>query len=817
MPETAAAALEAFLTTYDTAKKYNITSLLAKGKGKEDALLTKMSQVLGCPTYFKIRKAVVSILEAHEPEKKGAAGALLAKHKGNERQIFEKLKAKYAGKTPSAPAAAAATSSESPVKKKQPSPLEAVTEFFKQNSPSESAKAPALVKKYEANPKQLFAALEKKYQKNGFFAAFFKSDQPTAGTQQKSTAERIRAIMTKHDPTKNISTILTKYKGKETQLLQALIKKYGEEQQPPSSISAINWEQRFTNLYKAHEPEKVSNVKTVLQKYKGSELKVWKQLVQKYGPDPTDVDNISKALTEMGVDIPRDDIIQKLKDRAGQETELLSDLKQRYTFPTEAAIHRLYYQHQKPKLHTVDDLLAKHSGKEEALYSLLVTKLGPDSYKIPPSESNWEHRLANLYSVHNTAKLATIPVLLEKYSGQEEQLLKSVLERYGEEPLPCKVDPCRVRLERFFNVYDKDRIASISSLLRKYVDNFDDVIGVLIDKYGPEPLTPEESKVQKELALLLCLQYAPIEFSSFEEDINKERHFENRFVTQLQTRFPEGTDPTPETLPERGKRIYEEIKISEMEVVNRPERTSRWQIEDNQLTEWNDLLQEAYSSNTIAEQACTQRLLNRQTVLEHLKLAYRRWLLFLSNTVSDAVADMKLSIKAKDLSIYDELQTNYWAVTKLNREVLTIEQTAERKRVGSERETARVELFDAHKTKFLSHQKRSAVSARELSYLHETRKEKPSTRVQDRDLTDCQIKRLVRHQRKWAAAPCNVELSPSRRLVYPKLRTLPVSESASPVQESPSPNAKLFAETIQEATSTPQTNLEKELLRRKLL
>ncbi|KAE8896202.1 hypothetical protein PF005_g3379 [Phytophthora fragariae] len=129
--------------------------------------------------------------------------------------------------------------------------------------------------------------------------------------------ERLTRFYQKYNADKlhEIDGVLERFKGRETQLFSALVKKYGpepaadeqfdtqqedddeeeeeeEEEEEDAAASEVNElnHQRLLAFYQKYNPEKVGDVPQVLVKYKGKESKLFDALVKKYGPEPGDSD-----------------------------------------------------------------------------------------------------------------------------------------------------------------------------------------------------------------------------------------------------------------------------------------------------------------------------------------------------------------------------------------------------------------------------------------------------------------------------------------------------------------------------------------------
>jgi hypothetical protein len=106
---------------------------------------------------------------------------------------------------------------------------------------------------------------------------------------------RLVRFFEKYNPEKlsTVDQILQSYAGKEAQLFEALVKKYGPEPAAPSPPAATpgsstDYKSRLTRFFEKYEPSKVSSVDEVLVRYKGKEQQLFEALSKKYGPEPAE-------------------------------------------------------------------------------------------------------------------------------------------------------------------------------------------------------------------------------------------------------------------------------------------------------------------------------------------------------------------------------------------------------------------------------------------------------------------------------------------------------------------------------------------------
>eukprot|EP01062_Namystynia_karyoxenos_P028524 TRINITY_DN215_c0_g2_i1.p1 TRINITY_DN215_c0_g2~~TRINITY_DN215_c0_g2_i1.p1 ORF type:complete len:821 (+),score=279.39 TRINITY_DN215_c0_g2_i1:145-2463(+) len=277
---------------------------------------------------------------------------------------------------------------------------------------------------------------------------------------------RIKRMYEKYEPGKvgQVGALLQKYAGKEQALMDALVKKYGAEPAGGGGAGeapvAMDWPSRVKRMYEKYEPAKVGQVDALMAKYKGKEQALMDALVKKYGPEPV----------PEGGDAPADD--------------------------WRSRITRMYNKYEPAKVGQVDALLAKYAGKEQQLMEALVKKYGPEPGAPGGSRGpDYEGRVRRMYEKYEPAKAGQAAQLLQKYSGREEQLIEALVKKYGPEPpRPGGQRAPLTWVERFRAMYAKyqpDKVGTVAQLAEKYKGQEAEVMKKLVQKYGPEPPPPE--------------------------------------------------------------------------------------------------------------------------------------------------------------------------------------------------------------------------------------------------------------------------------------------------------------------------------------
>ncbi|CUG88272.1 Hypothetical protein, putative [Bodo saltans] len=381
---------------------------------------------------------------------------------------------------------------------------ERLVAFYEQYAPAKLPTVDAILTKYEGREEELLQALIAK-----------QNSAQSAGSGNYRA--RVEAMYRTYaaDKLDNVDAVLTKYQGSEEILLEALVKKYGPEPTPtalPSSplkgaapADAGSYRSRIIAMYEKYAPAKVSSVDASLEKYRGSEDALIEALVKKYGPEPT-----------VGL------------------SSSSSNYRER--------VLAMYTKYAPEKAETVDTVMEKYKGSEDALIEALVKKYGPEPSAgaasvapvptpsspaaaplSPPSSppmvagspsrgGDYRSRVIALYEKYAPAKLNTVDAAMEKYQGAEDALIEALVKKYGPEPeagastasapaaaspapassaaaaaTPSKAGDYRNRIVALYEKYAPGKLGTVDSALEKYQGAEDALIDALVKKYGPEP------------------------------------------------------------------------------------------------------------------------------------------------------------------------------------------------------------------------------------------------------------------------------------------------------------------------------------------
>jgi hypothetical protein len=207
-------------------------------------------------------------------------------------------------------------------------------------------------------------------------------------------------------------TILETYKGKEGVMFRTLVEKYGPEPTPHTQeVQDREITERVAAFFRKYRPNKLETVGELVEKWKGQEKELIDTLVQKYGKEPMPGDEAEAADTPAPVKSHRDRAIA------------------------------IYETYNPSKVSSVDAQLAKNRDNEEEYIAALVRKYGPEPASTPtPAEqssalgSQLLPRIEAMYAKYKPDKPHLMASIVDKYRGQEEFWLQSLIEKYGPEP-----------------------------------------------------------------------------------------------------------------------------------------------------------------------------------------------------------------------------------------------------------------------------------------------------------------------------------------------------------------------------------------------
>jgi hypothetical protein len=474
------------------------------------------------------RARLVAFYEKYNPEKIASVDTTLASYKGDEKKLFEQLVAKY-GPEPTTPSGAAGGSSSNYRAR--------LVSFYEKYNPEKVSSVDKTLAAYAGREDEMFSTLVAKYGPEPTSSASpsrAASVAPTspmtgAGSGSGDYKARLTAFYAKYNPEKlnSVDKTLAAYAGREDEMFSTLVAKYGPE--PTSSASSPSraasvaptspmvgrgsgsgdYKARLTAFYAKYNPEKISSVDKTLAAYAGREEEMFTALVTKYGPEPP----AGSAPQSPAAAPPTSSAFGASQSSSAFFNSSGSDYRSRLT--------SFYEKYNPEKISSVDKTLAAYAGREEEMFTALVTKYGPEP--APASSMNlanaapaqergaaptFKSRLIAFYEKYNPEKISSVDKTLAAYAGREEEMFTALVTKYGPEPTAAQSTPARAasvaptspmagggsgsgdykaRLAAFYAKYNPEKISSVDKTLAAYAGREEEMFTALVTKYGPEP------------------------------------------------------------------------------------------------------------------------------------------------------------------------------------------------------------------------------------------------------------------------------------------------------------------------------------------
>ncbi|KEG12529.1 hypothetical protein DQ04_01641080 [Trypanosoma grayi] len=303
--------------------------------------------------------------------------------------------------------------------------------------------------------------------------------------------ERLDNLFAAYAPAKrpHVVDLLQKYAGREEAILKSLVKKYGPE--PVVSVSdespkdvrddGNNYRARLIRFYTKYAPKKISSVDKTLARFAGREEELFFALVKTHGPEPP-------VCTGGGAKTPED----CSDSRSTMSSSTASCAWAPYNVhDARWRLARIYMAYAPEKLAIVDQMMDKYAGREEEMLASCVTRYGLEP--LSPDTQSPRRRLLRFIELYVPRKTASVEPMLQKYGGRMEELFGMLVQKLGPEPpapLPSSGPPkmtYRQRLIRFYKVYAREKVANMETVLHRYKGNEEEMFRILVEKYGPEP------------------------------------------------------------------------------------------------------------------------------------------------------------------------------------------------------------------------------------------------------------------------------------------------------------------------------------------
>ncbi|KAJ9454436.1 hypothetical protein DIPPA_21508 [Diplonema papillatum] len=269
----------------------------------------------------------------------------------------------------------------------------------------------------------------------------------THPAEEASVRDKILALYRRLHPTNKpkaieaqVDDMLSRYKGREDDLVDALEAKYGPLDKSP-------YEAKLKEVYKKYDPSKVSSISAILANYDGREVDLFAALAARYN-----------------------------------DADILKDLP----IPSESPASPL----------TAD---RSHAGgfsdRSWSFQKFPVSSMGEDI--------DWRARLEALAEAH-PGQMEDIDGLLSKYQGFEKQLVEQMEAQFAkiaeEETESHQYEPpmrYRDRLKRFYQQYAPEKLDTIDSSLRTYRGKEENLFDILVAAFGAEPEGPDDEEEEE--------------------------------------------------------------------------------------------------------------------------------------------------------------------------------------------------------------------------------------------------------------------------------------------------------------------------------
>ncbi|CAH0488641.1 unnamed protein product [Peronospora farinosa] len=120
--------------------------------------------------------------------------------------------------------------------------------------------------------------------------------------------------------------------------------------------------ERLRRFYHKYNAEKLHEIDSVLERFKGRETQLFSTLVKKYGPEPTADESFDVAVTLKEIETDAEDVLESKEVQCFYHQRLLA----------------FYHKYNPEKVDDVAQVLVKYKGKESKLFDALTKKYGPE-------------------------------------------------------------------------------------------------------------------------------------------------------------------------------------------------------------------------------------------------------------------------------------------------------------------------------------------------------------------------------------------------------------------------------------------------------
>jgi len=289
----------------------------------------------------------------------------------------------------------------------------------------------------------------------------------------------------------------------------------------PKSMK-IDYRTTLIEFYKLKNPEKTKNVDSLLERCKGKEDELLRQIEKAYKLEQL------PTLTYLSMED------EMTADNYNESTALKEN-------PHRTVLVDFYAKHNPEKVKDVDTILKKYEGREAKLFELIEKsynvsiagdnsshrqqlakmKAGSNSHlagsnshlaSVPETEALKENphrtKLIEFYAQHNPKKLKDVDKILQKYHGKETKLFKLLEKAYNVSLLSSgdntnynnndrngqsagsktvSDDTYRASLVEFYKEYKPEKVGDVDNLLKKYKGKIETLFTRIESNYSARP------------------------------------------------------------------------------------------------------------------------------------------------------------------------------------------------------------------------------------------------------------------------------------------------------------------------------------------
>eukprot|EP01060_Flectonema_neradi_P027321 TRINITY_DN36923_c0_g1_i1.p1 TRINITY_DN36923_c0_g1~~TRINITY_DN36923_c0_g1_i1.p1 ORF type:complete len:668 (+),score=100.20 TRINITY_DN36923_c0_g1_i1:44-2005(+) len=547
--------LSTFFRIYDKSKRGHINQIIEGGGGNTEVVTSELEEMYGS-RFFNIRARLIEIKHSFECDE--SVDQMLLSNPKKEDQVLDDFIQSYG---------------------------EPLTEyldfllFFQLYCPHAISLLPGQLRRYKNRLPDYKVSLEKKFG-TSFFSALAELKQ-LSNLRPKTIRGILQGAVESNFSLKSVVEQHTDHRTVP-----------GKELDHDYTATTEAWDLKLTSLFEVYAPSKLQSIPYLLEKYADRERDLWRLLVMKYGPDPAWVRRIKHFLFINKIDTGGT-VAELLLENAGAERSVLQKLfrqqgvsyegrdkalvEESFREPARSKIHKLCYEFKIP-------VPAFTSETANLVYINLTAANGVTKYITEPRNTDYEHRVVNMYAYYSPDRLQNVSRLLKKYRGSEEQLIAALTDKYGSEPYNCWTEKKDLYKQRLTALYEKvvrekdfNQTQHIDTLLQKYTGKEEELIGAMLKKFGDQPSESSVINLRR-----YYLEYEPENYHLMTTELRK--HVGREYV--LAQRMYEKHGKLSGLVTNRGLRIIDDEKETGdiPTLINPKERTTRWKIEDEGRT-----------------------------------------------------------------------------------------------------------------------------------------------------------------------------------------------------------------------------------------